>query len=138
MNIISFPELNLTFKLNRIAFNLCGIYIYWYSILIVASVIIGLILAKRKDGMYGIRFENIIEVVTITIPISIIFARIYYIIFNLDKYTSIAGMFNIRNGGIAIYGCIIGGVITICIYSVIKKIRVLDLLDYIIPYVFGS
>lgn len=135
MNIVSFPGFNLTFELNQIAFKILGIDIYWYSILIAVSVIIGLILARRNDGIYSIKYENIFEVITIAIPISIIFARLYYVIFNLNSYNSIFDMFNIRNGGIAIYGCIIGGAITILIYSLIKKIQFFDLLDFIIPYV---
>ncbi|MBE5820983.1 MAG: prolipoprotein diacylglyceryl transferase [Clostridiales bacterium] len=135
MNIVTFPGLNLKFELDRVAFKIFRIDIYWYSLLIVISIIIGLILAKRKEGMYGIKFDNILEGISITIPVSIIFARLYYVIFNLDDYTNIWNMFNIRNGGIAIYGCIIGGVICLFVYSIINKLNLLDLLDYIIPYV---
>lgn len=136
MNIVSFPGLNFEFVLNKVAFSILGVNIYWYAILITFSIIIGLIFAKKNDGMYNIKFQDIIDYILIAIPISILFARLYYVIFNLDNYKdNLWNILNIRKGGIAIYGCIFGGAIVIIFYSKIKKINVLDLLDYIIPYV---
>ena len=68
------------------------------------------------------------------IPISIISARIYYIIFKLEYFlTQPLQMLNLRNGGLAIYGGIIGGVITCYIFCKKRNIHVLDLLDFIAP-----
>ena len=88
---------------------------------------------KLKDKTYDIKFDNILDLAIYVIPISIISARIYYILFKLDYYIQYPiEMFNFRNGGLAIYGGIIGGAITCYIYCKIKKIDFINLLDYIV------
>lgn len=70
------------------------------------------------------------------IPISVICARAYYVIFNLDYYLSNPmQILNFRNGGIAIYGSLIGAIATIIVFCKIKKIKILDLLDYLAPVI---
>lgn len=133
MNEITFPILNLELKINKIAFTLCGINVYWYAILIILSLILALIFCKRKDGNYEIKFEDIIDLSIILIPVSFICARIYYVIFNLKEYKNILQMLNIRDGGLAIYGGIIGGIIVIYLFCKKRKIKVLNMLDYIAP-----
>ena len=135
MKEIIFPSLNLKLNINNVAINIFGIDIYWYAILIVCAFVVGIILCKRDNKKYGIDFENILEVLILAIPISIIVARLYYIVFDLSYYLeNPIEVFNIRNGGLAIYGGIIGAVITIIIYCQAKKMNILDMLDYIVPY----
>ena len=132
---IAFPNLNLFFNINPIAFSLGKVNVYWYGILITFAIILGLILARRRDGKYGIRYENIEDFVIWAIPISVIFARIYYVVFSWDSYKgNFVSVFKIWNGGLAIYGGIIGAVLTAIIYCRVKKIKVLDLLDYSVPF----
>lgn len=122
--------------ISRVAFSIFGVQIYWYAILITSSIILGFIWAKIHDGRYNIKFENFLDLAIFMIPIAIISARLYYIIFNLDYYmNSPSQIFNIRNGGLAIYGAIIGAVITIIIFCKIKKVNIINLLDYIAPVV---
>lgn len=135
MQSISFPALNLNLQINRVAFELFGIKIYWYAIFIVLAIVLAIFFFKKDDGKYGIKFENILEAAIFVIPIAIVCARIYYIVFNLNYYVqNPIKMFDLRNGGLAIYGGIIGGVITIYIYCKKKKIKFISFLDYIIPY----
>lgn len=135
MKEIIFPSFNLKLNVNNVALNLFGIEIYWYAILIVLAFVVGILLCKRDDGKYNIKFDNILELMIILIPISIISARIFYVIFMLDYYVqNPENILNIRDGGLAIYGGIIGAVITIFIYCKKKKINTLDMLDYIVPY----
>lgn len=133
MQKITFPILNLELNINKIAFTIYGINIYWYAVIIVASLILALILLKRKDKKFGIKYEDILDLSIILIPISFITARAYYVIFNLKAYQNIQSMLNIKDGGLAIYGGIIGGVITAYIFCKKRKINLLDLLDYIAP-----
>lgn len=134
MNIVTFPGLNLEFNISRVAFKIFGIEIYWYSILIVTALIIALIMFKKRDGLYGIKFNDIIDISLFVIPISIICARIYYIVFNLEYYIqNPKEILSIRNGGLAIYGAVIGGIITCFIFCKKKKINLLDLVDYVAP-----
>lgn len=134
MNQITFPLLNLTLNINKIAFTIFGIPIYWYAILIVASIILALILCKKQDGKFGIKYEDIVDLSIILIPISFICARLYYVVFNITEYTNPLDILNIKDGGLAIYGGIIGGAITAYIFCKKRKINFLDLLDYIVPF----
>ena len=86
MNTITFPGLNFKIKLSRIAFSIGNIDIYWYAILMMSAFIIALIIFKIKDGKFGIKFSDMIDLSLFVIPISIISARIYYILFNLEYY----------------------------------------------------
>lgn len=135
MKYINFDGLGLEFSVDNIALNIGGIDIYWYAIFIVLAFIIGILLCKKDDGKYNITFDNILELLVITIPVSIICSRLYFVLFKLDYYIqNPIEIFSIENGGLAIYGGIIGATITIIIYSKCKKINTLDTLDYIIPY----
>ena len=130
-----FPLLNLNIDIPRVAFNIFGINIYWYGIIIVTGIIIALLLCKRDDGKYDISFSTILDLSIYIIPISIICARIYYVVFNFEPYQeNFLKVFDFRTGGLAIYGGIIGAIITIFTYCKIKKINFLDILDYLAPY----
>lgn len=135
MQKINFEGLGLHFNINSIAFNIGEVKIYWYAVLIVLAIVIGILLCKKDDGKYNIKFDDILELMVFVIPISLIFARLYFIVFKLDYFINNPGeIFNIRNGGLAIYGGIIGAIITIIIFCKKKKIRVLNILDYIAPF----
>ena len=85
-------------------------------------------------GKYGIKFADIIDLCIFLIPISIICARLYYVLFEINYYIKEPlQIFNLRNGGLAIYGGIIGGAVTCYIYWKKKEIDILDLLDFIAP-----
>lgn len=135
MQTIKFPGLNLEFQVSNVAIRIGEISIHWYAIFIVLAFVIALYLCKRKEGLYNIKFENVLDLFLLIIPISIISARLYYCLFNLNIYIKEPlKIFNIKSGGLAIYGGIIGGAITCYIYCKRKKINLLNLLDYIIPY----
>lgn len=134
MNTVTFPLLNLELNINKIAFAILGVPIYWYAILIVASIALAIFLCKKNDGKYNICYSDIIDLSIILIPVAFICARLYYVIFNLKSYTSLESVLNIKDGGLAIYGGIIGGAITIYFFCKKKNIKMLDLLDYIVPY----
>ena len=134
MNTITFPGLNLKMQVSKIAFTIGNIQIYWYAILMVFAFLIAIIIFKIKDEKYEIKFNDILDLVIIMIPISIICARIYYIVFKLDYYIqNPMQILNIRSGGLAIYGGIIGGVITCYIFCKKRKLDFLNLVDYLAP-----
>lgn len=135
MKEIIFSGLGIKLNVNSVAISIFEINIYWYAILIVSAFIIGIIFCKKDDGKYNIKFDNILELMIILIPVSIISARIYFVLFKLEYYMQNPGeVFDIRNGGLAIYGGIIGAIITIIIYCKKKKINILDMTDYLVPY----
>ena len=64
----------------EVAFEIFGNSIYWYGILIVGSMILGIIWCKLHDGRYGVKFEDLLDLAIIMLPIAIICARLYYVI----------------------------------------------------------
>lgn len=135
MEKITFNGLGLNFYINNVAVKFHNISIYWYAIFIVLAFIVGIILCKKDSGKYNINFENILELAIIMIPVALISARIYFILFKLEYYMqNPSEILDIRNGGLAIYGGIIGAIITIIVYCKKKNINILDMLDYIVPY----
>lgn len=134
MHTITFPLLNLKLEIPKIAFTIGGIDVYWYAIFIIFAFILSLIIFKIKDGKFNIKFSDILDLSIYVIPISILSARLYYVIFNAKYYfLDPIQIFNFRNGGLAIYGGIIGGVITCYVFCKKRKINLLDLLDFIVP-----
>lgn len=126
--------LGLELNISKIAISIIGIDITYYAILIVGAIILALVILKLKDGLYNIKFQNILDLSLWLIPIAFICARFYYVIFNLDYFsTNPLQILNIRNGGLAIYGGIIGGVITTYIFCKKRNITFLNMLDYITP-----
>lgn len=134
MNTITFPGFNLKININRIAFTIFGVEVYWYALLIVTAMVIAIIIFKLRDGLYKIKFNDILDLLIWLIPISVISARIYYVLFNLEYYLSNPiQIINTRNGGMAIYGGIIGGAITCFVFYKKRKLDLLNLIDYIVP-----
>ena len=120
----------------RVAFELFGIPIYWYAILIVSAMLMAVIWCRFHDGRFGIKFDDLLDLAIVMLPIAIICARLYYVIFSLDYYkNNPEDIFNIKNGGLAIYGGIIGSVIVIAIFSKIRKVKILDITDFLVPVV---
>ena len=135
MSVVNFEGLGLSININNVALSIAGIKIYWYAIFIIIAVLAVLLLCKKDDGKYNIKFENILEMAIFLLPISIICARIYFVIFNLDYYLQdLSKILYISDGGLAIYGGIIGGVLTIYVYCKIKKIKFTDMCDYIVVF----
>lgn len=136
MNLVKFPAFNLEFNFSQIAFYILGIPIYKYAVCIVMGIIVALFLAKISKEKFENKFEDLLEIIIYTIISGVIGARIYFVIFNLNYYlSSPSQILNFRDGGLAIYGGLIFGVIAIYISCRIKKIKFLNFLDYIVPFV---
>lgn len=132
---ITFPNLGLEINIDPVAFEIFGKAIYWYGIIIVAGIILSFILAWKNRDTYGISWEILTDFALIVIPIGIISARIYYVIFKWEYYkNNLSDIIKIWNGGIAIYGAIIGGIIAAIVFCKKRKIKLLDLCDFCAPY----
>lgn len=117
-------------KLNKVAFSLFGLDVYWYGIIIGFGVIFGLLMARHEAKRTGQNPDIYSDFLIIGIIFSVIFARLYYVIFSWDNFKDdLLKIFAIREGGIAIYGSIIGAVIAIFIYTKIKNINIFKFLD---------
>ncbi len=132
---ITFPNLGLEFTISPVAFNLFGKDIYWYAIFIVSGILIALFLGKKDDGKYGLKWDTILDFIMIALVVGFICARIYYVVFRWDYYQNhLSEILQIWHGGIAIYGGILGALLTAYIYCKKKKISFLRLCDYCAPY----
>ncbi len=124
---IYFPNLGIEIQhLDRVAFSIFGFDIYKYGAIICLGVILGIILAIYEAKRTGQNPDDYTDFVFWAIPCGIVGARLYYIIFNGG---SLSEFFAIREGGLAIYGGIIGAVIAVIIYTRIKKLPLLLFTD---------
>lgn len=109
------------------------ISIHWYSILLFIAILIGSNLAIKEAKKQGFEEDFMVNLLFLTVIIGIIGARIYYVIFNFDYYqNNLLEIFKVWNGGLAIHGGIIAGLITIAIICYKKKINLLKILDYLV------
>lgn len=124
INIISFPKLGLSFTVNRAAFSIGNFSIYWYGLLIAAGLIIAVLYGIRESERTGLSGDDLFNMLIIALPAAIICARIYYVIFSFDMYKNdFLSIFDIRSGGLAVYGGIIGAAAVILIYCRKKKLN---------------
>lgn len=137
VNTIAFPRLGLSLTINRVAFSVFGADIYWYAVIILTGFLLGLLFAVKTSKKYGINPDNMFDIAFYGLIFGIISARIYYCIFDpscLDG--SILNVVKIWEGGLAIYGGLIGAFITAAIYCKIKKISFLSVADCAAPSIF--
>ena len=121
---ISFPGLFGDWELNidPVAIHI-GHGIYWYGIILAFAMLAGLYLCMKQAKHYGLTEDNIMDMVLWAVPCCIIGARFYYVLFYLDLYRNTDGsldwgaMFRIWDGGLAIYGAVIAGVLVALVYT---------------------
>ena len=105
-------------QINRVAFELFGLQIYWYAIIIVSGIAIALWLANREALRVGLKEDDMTNFILWALPIAIIGARLYYILFDLEPYLADPiQIFNTRSGGLAIYGGLIAAAIVLIVYT---------------------
>lgn len=110
--------------MDPVAFRIFGIEIMWYALLIMLGVVLGLILTRfnttRKD--LDLDFDVVIDAFLYAFPVALVGARLYYVIFEWDLYRdNLAQILNVRGGGLAIHGGLIGAVIGVLVYKITTK-----------------
>ncbi len=135
---LSFPGLGIgEFTLNRIAFSLFGKPVYWYGLIILFGIIVAYVHAHLRCKQEGIKADDLMDVGIFTVPIGVIGARLYYVFFDFikypDNYNSFRDVIAVWEGGLAIYGGVIFGALTVLVVSRVKKINTLKLMDTIAP-----
>lgn len=122
--------------MNRVAFTIFGLNIYWYSLFILTGMILAYFLIMNESKKHKIDKTTMSDLIFYGILIGILGARIYYIIFNLDYYLKYPSeIIKIYNGGLAIHGGIIFGVLTIYFYCKKKQLNFIRILDIVSPAV---
>lgn len=120
--------------LNPIAFELGPIQVHWYGLIIGFGVLLGLLIALREAERRGINKETYTDMILFAVPVAIIFARIYYVIFQWEYYSQNPGdIIKIWHGGIAIHGALIGSVLTAVLFARVRKLSFWKLADITAP-----
>lgn len=136
MNLVEFPGLwGLKFTINRVAFEVFGIPIYWYGIIIASGFLLAVLLGMRNSKLAGIEPDNVLDLVLFVAPAAIICARLFYVIFSWELFKdNPIDIINTRKGGLAIYGGVLGAILVAYFFAKRKKIGVLSLFDFGAPY----
>lgn len=120
--------------MNPVAFNIGNFEIRWYGILIVLGIFVGMFIAYYNSKKLNLDFEKIIDGFLVAFPCAIVGARAYYVFFEFDNFkNNIWSVFNLRTGGLAIHGGLIGALIGTIIYCKFKKIEMMKYLDVVAP-----
>lgn len=129
---IQFPELGWKFHIDPTAFTVFGFQIQWYGIIITIGLILALIYVLPRMKRFGLDADRAIDVIIGGVIGGIVGARIYYVLMRWDEYKwDWKAIINTRNGGLAIFGGIIGGILIGYIIARIRKVKALPMLDVV-------
>ena len=128
---VQFPGLGLDLTVNRVALAIGGFNIYWYGVIIAAGMLLAMLYAFRNAVDYGIDSDRLVDVVAIGTVMAIVCARIYYVAMAPFAYQSLWEMIDIRKGGIAIYGAVIGAFVFGALAAKWRKVPLLPLFDLV-------
>ena len=137
MVTMSFPGLGIgEFTVNPIAFTLFDkIEVRWYGIIITLGIITAFSYCVYRARQANISFDDLLDMAIFTVIFGILGARLYYVLTSLDEFDSIGEALAIWNGGLAIYGAIIAGALTVFVMCRIKKISFPKVADFAAPAV---
>lgn len=127
MNPIVFPSLGISVQIERVAFSVFGKDIYWYGIIIACGFLLAVAFSCRLAKEWGVKTDTLLDMLFFAAPIGIVCARVYYVLFYQSLYYNADGTFNwseaiaIWDGGIAIYGGIIGAALTCLVFCLVRR-----------------
>ena len=139
--MISFPGLGIgPFSIDPVVFKVFGLTVRWYGLLICIGMVLAILYIISRTKYEKIKTDDFVDIAIFTIIFGVVGARIYYVLFKLDNYivkgdffASLKKMVAIWEGGIAIYGALIAGFLTILVMCRIKKLRLAAVLDAVAP-----
>ena len=136
MITISFPGIGIdSFSVNPVAFSIGSLEVRWYGIIITLGIIFSVFYCSYRAKQEGISYDDLLDMAIFTVIFGVIGARLYYVLTSLSEYDSFGEVIAIWNGGIAIYGAIIAGAITIFCVSKYKKLNWRKSFDMVAPAV---
>lgn len=118
----------------RNSISIASLEIYFYSLLILSGVLIALYLAIKEGKQIGIKQDDILDGIIIILPLAILGSRLYYVIFEWDRYrNNLGSILAFREGGLAIHGAFIVAIIGAYVFTKIKKMDLFRVFDLIAP-----
>lgn len=134
MHPVRFPVFGLEFAIDPVAFSIGGKPIYWYGIIIALGFAAAIFYAVRESKRVGLNSEKLMDLVLIGAVAAILGARLYYVAFSWEYYSRhLNEILNIRGGGLAIYGGLIGAFGSAAVYTKMKKMPLKTVLDVAAP-----
>lgn len=131
---IRFPNIGISFPNVGNGITLFGIDIMYYGMIIVFGMLLGVLLACYRAKRAGQSADMVIDFALYAILASVVGARLYYVVFAWDSFRdNPLSVFNLRTGGMAIYGGVIGGVLAAVVYAKLKKVNFGKLADICVP-----
>ena len=124
--------LNILFGFTSHSFFIFGLEITYYGFIIAIGMALGVLLACKNAKLRGLTSDDFVIAACYVLPLAIIGARLYYVIFSGQSYT-FTEVFRIWDGGMAIYGGVIGGAIGVTLFCLIHKKNFLDVADVVAP-----
>ena len=133
---VSFPGLGIPeIQLDSVAFTVFGHPVAWYGIIITLGIVLAALYVLYRAKQEGVAADDILDLGIYVILFAVIGARLFYVLTSLDEFDSFLDVFKIWNGGLAIYGAIIAGALTIFLYCRIRKRKFYQFLDMVAPAV---
>lgn len=127
---ISFPGLGLSFNPSRVAFSIGEKEIYWYGIIIAVGFLLAVWYGLKRADQFGLTQDNIIDMLICAVPLAIVGARAYYCLFSWEQYREDPiRVLYVWEGGLAIYGGVIGAALGLFLYTKVKKVKTAAMLD---------
>ncbi len=124
---IKFPNIGIEELKVTEGFQVFGLEIKYYALIIAAGLLLAAIYAMRRSKQFGLSTDDVLDILLVGVPCAIVGARAYYVLFRWDVYfvnpEHWYDFLNIRGGGLAIYGAVIGAVIGLLIFYMSKKSR---------------
>ena len=129
-NVIAFPNLGLEVTVNRVAFNILGKDIYWYGIIIAIGFVLAIAYCSRRIDQFGFNNDMLFDALIVALPSAIVCARLYYVIWEWSYYSKHPSeIIAVWEGGLAIYGGVIGALLAVAAYGRIKRLSIPGMFD---------
>ncbi|MBR3972042.1 MAG: bifunctional methylenetetrahydrofolate dehydrogenase/methenyltetrahydrofolate cyclohydrolase FolD [Ruminococcus sp.] len=132
MHNVKFPGLGLEMTINEVAFSRGSYQIRWYAIIIATGFILAVLYGSRRAAYFGVDKDKLLDCIIVGFVTAIIGARLYYVAFSWDVYKdNLADIFKIHEGGLAIYGGLIGALIGGLAMAKIRGLNIRGCLDLV-------
>ncbi len=128
---VAFPYINIELTVNSEAFNIFGFSVKWYGVMIAIGLLLAMLYCFSRTKKFGIETDRLVDAVIAGLIGAIIGARLYYCAMNADSYKTFADVINIRDGGLAIYGGILGALLFGCPVVKLRKLKLTAVLDLV-------
>lgn len=130
LSVVEFPGLGIEITVDRVAFSIFGLEFYWYGVLITLGALLAVWYAYRHSKEFGLDWDNAVDVILFGTIFSIIGARLYYVIFAEEgEFNSLLDILDIRRGGVAFYGSVIGAFLAAAVVCRYHKIKIKPFFD---------